>query len=152
MQGLTWHDAEKAKAEIMSPQTFEEIRGLSNFLSWSIKSILMGNITAWYGNSTNQRGHRQGMCCKDKVRRIIKDPNHLNNGLFSLLQKGRCALGIALNYLHDIYQVTCLNKPDLSWLTQVIHWGTSSCCFYQGSDTICLDTEPIDHCRYYQPF
>ncbi len=70
-------------------------------------SILTGNITAWYGNSTelDRKALQRVVCsaegiigsaltcitdiyirqCKTKARRIIKDPNCL----FSLLQSGR---------------------------------------------------------------
>ena len=71
---------------------------LRNFCSCTIENILMGNITVWYGNSTEQdrKTLQRGValpCLKDiytrryknKARRIIKDPNHPDNGLFSLL-------------------------------------------------------------------
>ncbi|KAK1787685.1 hypothetical protein P4O66_016178, partial [Electrophorus voltai] len=80
---------------------------LWNFYTCTIESILMGNITVWFGNSTKQ--DRQAiqrvvrsaernthtelpdlqtiyyMQCQTKARRIVKDPTHPNNRLFSLL-------------------------------------------------------------------
>lgn len=71
----------------------------------------MGNITAWYRKSTEQgrKALQRVVCsaehtiggalpclkdfytrhCKNKARTIIKDPNHLDNGLFSLLRSGK---------------------------------------------------------------
>ncbi len=71
----------------------------------------LGNITAWYGKSTEQdcKALQRVVhlaeriigstvpCIKDiytgrceiKARRIIKDPNHMDNGLFSLLRSRR---------------------------------------------------------------
>ncbi|KAK1783931.1 hypothetical protein P4O66_004747, partial [Electrophorus voltai] len=72
----------------------------------------MGNITVWFGNSTKQ--DRQALQrvvhsaehithtelpdlqriyykqCQTKTRRIVKDPTHPNNRLFSLLSSGKC--------------------------------------------------------------
>ncbi|KAK1788797.1 hypothetical protein P4O66_002606 [Electrophorus voltai] len=80
---------------------------LWNFYTCTIESILMGNITVWFGNSTKQdrqavervvRSAEYITCtelpdlqtiydkrCQTKARRIVKDPTHLNNRLFSLL-------------------------------------------------------------------
>ncbi|KAK1788543.1 hypothetical protein P4O66_016974 [Electrophorus voltai] len=79
--------------------------------SCTIKSILTGNITVWFGNSTKQ--DRQALQrvvhsaerithmelpdlqtiyfkrCQTKARKIVKDPTHPNNRLFSLLRSGR---------------------------------------------------------------
>ncbi|KAK1803331.1 hypothetical protein P4O66_004114 [Electrophorus voltai] len=82
-----------------------------NFYTCTIESILTGNITVWFGNSTKQdrqalqRVVRSAECithielpdlqtiyykrCQTKARRIVKDPTHPNNGLFSLLRSGR---------------------------------------------------------------
>ncbi|KAK1792384.1 hypothetical protein P4O66_012329 [Electrophorus voltai] len=84
---------------------------LRNFCTCTIESILMGNITVWFGNSTKQdrqalqRVVRSAECithmelpdlqtiyykrCQTKARRIVKDPTHPNNRLFSLLRSGR---------------------------------------------------------------
>ncbi|KAK1792142.1 hypothetical protein P4O66_001919 [Electrophorus voltai] len=76
---------------------------LRNFYTCTIESILTGNITVWFGNSTKQ--DRQALQtverithtelpdlqtiyhkrCQTKARRIVKDPTHPNNRLFSLL-------------------------------------------------------------------
>ncbi len=81
-----------------------------NFYTCTIKNILTGNITAWFGNSTKQdrwalqRVVRSAeriiriepdlesiyskQCCT-KARKIIKDLSHPSNGLFSLLRSGK---------------------------------------------------------------
>ncbi|KAK1806300.1 hypothetical protein P4O66_000175 [Electrophorus voltai] len=80
---------------------------LWNFYTCTIESILTGNITVWFGNSTKQ--DRQALQrvvrsaerithselpdlqttyykrCQTKARKIVKDPTHPNNRLFSLL-------------------------------------------------------------------
>ncbi|KAK1796991.1 hypothetical protein P4O66_008386, partial [Electrophorus voltai] len=80
---------------------------LCNFYTCTIESILTGNITVWFGNCTKQ--DRQAFKrvvhsaerithtelpdlqttyykrCQTKARRIVKDPTHTNNRLFSLL-------------------------------------------------------------------
>ncbi|KAK1793638.1 hypothetical protein P4O66_012012 [Electrophorus voltai] len=82
---------------------------LRNFYTCTIESILTGNITVWFGNSTRQ--DRQALQrvvrsaerithselpdlqttyykrCQTKARKIVKDPTHPNNRLFSLLSK-----------------------------------------------------------------
>ncbi|KAI2652501.1 hypothetical protein H4Q32_005735 [Labeo rohita] len=58
---------------------------LRNFYSWTIESILTGNITTWFGNSTMQ--DRQAL--QRVARKIVKDLSHPNNGLFSLLRSGK---------------------------------------------------------------
>ncbi|KAK1797545.1 hypothetical protein P4O66_000840 [Electrophorus voltai] len=84
---------------------------LWNFYTCTIESILTGNITVWFGNSTKQ--NRQALQrvvhsakrithtelpdlqtiyykrCQTKARRIVKDPTHPNNRLFSLLRSGK---------------------------------------------------------------
>ncbi|KAK1791023.1 hypothetical protein P4O66_002073 [Electrophorus voltai] len=84
---------------------------LRNFYTCTTESILTGNITAWFGNSTKQ--DRQAFQrvvrsaeriihtelpdlqtiyykqCQTKARRIVKDPTHPNNKIFSLLRSGR---------------------------------------------------------------
>ncbi|KAK1788612.1 hypothetical protein P4O66_002697 [Electrophorus voltai] len=83
---------------------------LRNFYTCTIESILMGNITVWFGNSTKQdrqalqRVVHSAECIthtelpdlqsiyykryQTKARRIVKDPTHPNNRLFSLLRSG----------------------------------------------------------------
>ncbi|KAK1805575.1 hypothetical protein P4O66_019851, partial [Electrophorus voltai] len=80
---------------------------LRNFYTCTIESILTGNITVWVGNSTKQDRQalqmvvRSAECitrtelpdlqtiyykwCQTRARRIVKDPTHPNNRLFSLL-------------------------------------------------------------------
>ncbi|KAK3513392.1 hypothetical protein QTP70_014217 [Hemibagrus guttatus] len=89
---------------------------LRNFYSCTIGSILTGNITTWFGNSTMQdRRALQRVArsaeriirtklhdlysiynkrCWTKARKIVKDLSHPNNGLFSLLRSGKrfCSL------------------------------------------------------------
>ncbi|KAK1793659.1 hypothetical protein P4O66_012026, partial [Electrophorus voltai] len=82
---------------------------LRNFYTCTIESILTGNITVWFGNSTKQdrRALQRVMRsaerithtelpdlqtiyykrCQTKARRIVKDPTHPNNRLFSLLRE-----------------------------------------------------------------
>ncbi|KAK1799050.1 hypothetical protein P4O66_007312 [Electrophorus voltai] len=84
---------------------------LRNFYTCTIENILMGNITAWFGNSTKQdrQALQRVVCsaeriihmelpdlqtiyykrCQTKARRIVKDPTHPNNRLFSLLRSGK---------------------------------------------------------------
>ncbi|KAK1785741.1 hypothetical protein P4O66_003101 [Electrophorus voltai] len=84
---------------------------LRNFYTCTIESILTGNITVWFGNSTKQdrqalqRVMRSAECithtelpdlqtiyykwCQTKARRIVKDPTHPNNRLFSMLRSVR---------------------------------------------------------------
>ncbi|XP_065326311.1 protein NLRC3-like [Pelmatolapia mariae] len=84
---------------------------LRNFYSCTIESILTGNISTWFGNSTMQdrralqRVVRSTECtirselpdlhsiyssrCWTKARKIMKDLSHPNNGLFSLLRSGK---------------------------------------------------------------
>ncbi|KAK1799486.1 hypothetical protein P4O66_007711 [Electrophorus voltai] len=81
---------------------------LRNFYTCTIESILTGNITVWFGNSIKQ--DRQALQrvvrsaerithtelpdlqtiyykrCQTKARRIVKDPTHPNNRLFSWLR------------------------------------------------------------------
>ncbi|KAK1792284.1 hypothetical protein P4O66_012239 [Electrophorus voltai] len=94
----------------LPPQTPKRLQTalqvLRNFCT--IESILTGNITVWFGNSTKQ--DRQALQrvvrsaerithtelpdlqtiyykrCQTKARRIVKDPTHPNNRLFSLLR------------------------------------------------------------------
>ncbi|KAK1806971.1 hypothetical protein P4O66_005464, partial [Electrophorus voltai] len=80
---------------------------LRNFYTCTIESIHTGNITVWFGNSTKQdrQALQRVVCsaerithtelpdvqtiyykrCQTKARRIVKDPTHPKNRLFSLL-------------------------------------------------------------------
>ena len=84
---------------------------LRNFYTCTIESILTGNITVWFGNSTMQ--DRQALQrvvrsaehiihtelpdlhsiyrkrCWSRARKIVKDTSHPKNGLFSLLPSGK---------------------------------------------------------------
>ncbi|KAK1786398.1 hypothetical protein P4O66_018084, partial [Electrophorus voltai] len=84
---------------------------LRNFYTCTIESILTGNITVWFGNSTKQ--DRQALQrvvrsaerithtqlpdlqtiyhkrCQTKARRIVKDYTHPKNRLLSLLRSGK---------------------------------------------------------------
>uniref|UniRef100_A0A3P9IJZ8 Reverse transcriptase domain-containing protein n=1 Tax=Oryzias latipes TaxID=8090 RepID=A0A3P9IJZ8_ORYLA len=84
---------------------------LRNFYSCTIESILTGNITTWFGNSTMQDRralqrvvrsaeriiHTElpdlhsiyGRRCWTRARKITKDLSHPDNGLFSLLRSGK---------------------------------------------------------------
>ncbi|KAK1789442.1 hypothetical protein P4O66_015372 [Electrophorus voltai] len=95
----------------LPPQTPVPSKVLRNLYTCTIESILTGNITVWFGNSTKQ--DRQALqrvvhsaerithtelpdlptiyCkrCQTKAKRIVKDPTHPNNRLFSLLMSGK---------------------------------------------------------------
>ncbi|KAK1784593.1 hypothetical protein P4O66_003265 [Electrophorus voltai] len=119
-QDLSWSRhtnslAKKARQRLYHLRRLRDFRlpskVLQNFYTCTIKSILMGNITAWFGNSTKQ--DRQALQrvvrsaerithteltdlqtihykrCHTKARRIVKDPTHPNNKLFSLLREHR---------------------------------------------------------------
>ena len=84
---------------------------LKNFYSCTIESILTGNITSWFGNTTaHDRSRLQRVArsaertiggglptlqdiytkrCKAKAMRIVKDSSHPNNCLFALLRSGK---------------------------------------------------------------
>ncbi|KAK1788619.1 hypothetical protein P4O66_002691 [Electrophorus voltai] len=92
---------------------------LRNFYTCTIESILTGNITVWFGNSTTQ--DRQALQrvvhsvehithmelpdlqtifykrCQTKARRIVKDPTHPNNRPFSLLRREKCFRSLKTN-------------------------------------------------------
>ncbi|KAM9468297.1 uncharacterized protein Hap1MRO34_014955 isoform 1-T1 [Clarias gariepinus] len=82
-----------------------------NFYSCTIESILTGNITTWFGNSTMQDSLRalqrvvrsaeriirtelpdlHSICskrCWTKARKMVKDLSHPNNGLASCVRSG----------------------------------------------------------------
>ncbi|KAI5630012.1 gastrula zinc finger protein XlCGF28.1-like [Silurus asotus] len=83
---------------------------LKTFYTCTIKSVLTGSITSWFGNSTMQdRRALQKVVrlaertihtelpdlqdiystrCRTRARKIVKDLSHPNNGLFSLLRSG----------------------------------------------------------------
>uniref|UniRef100_A0A4W4EES8 Reverse transcriptase domain-containing protein n=1 Tax=Electrophorus electricus TaxID=8005 RepID=A0A4W4EES8_ELEEL len=119
-QDLSWsrHSsslAKKARQRLYHLRRLRDFRlpskVLQNFYTCTIESILTGNITVWFGNSTKQ--DRQALQrvvrsaerithselpdlqttyykrCQTKARKIVKDPTHPNNRLFSLLRSGR---------------------------------------------------------------
>ncbi|KAK1786653.1 hypothetical protein P4O66_003095 [Electrophorus voltai] len=107
--------AKKARQRLYHLRRLRDFRRpskvLQNFYTCTIESILMGNITVWFGNSTKQ--DRQALQSvvrsavrithtehpdlqtiyykrrQTKARKIVKDPTHPNNRLFSLLRSGR---------------------------------------------------------------
>ncbi|KAK1804850.1 hypothetical protein P4O66_003552 [Electrophorus voltai] len=116
-QDLSWSRntnslAKKARQRLYHLRCLRDFRlpskVLWNFYTCTIESILTGNITAWFGNSTKQ--NRQALQrvvrsaerithtelpdlqtiyykrYQTKARRIVKDPTHPNNRLFSLLR------------------------------------------------------------------
>ncbi|KAK1802517.1 hypothetical protein P4O66_021800 [Electrophorus voltai] len=119
-QDLSWSRhtsslAKKARQRLYHLRCLRDFRlpskVLRNFYTCTIESILTGNITVWFGNSTKQ--DRQALQrvvrsaerithselpdlqtiyykrCQTKARKIVKDPTHPNNRLFSLLRSGR---------------------------------------------------------------
>ncbi|KAK1790113.1 hypothetical protein P4O66_002231 [Electrophorus voltai] len=115
-QDLSWSRhtnslAKKARQRLYHLRRLRDFRlpskVLWNFYTFTIESILMGNITVWFGNSTRQ--DRQALQrvvrsaerithtelpdlqtiyykrCQTKARRIVKDSTHPNNRLCSLL-------------------------------------------------------------------
>ncbi|KAK1792916.1 hypothetical protein P4O66_001642 [Electrophorus voltai] len=119
-QDLSWSRhtnslAKKARQHLYHLRCLRDFRlpskVLRNFYTCTIESILTGNITVWFGNSTKQ--DRQALQrvvrsaehithmelpdlqsiyykrCQTKARRIVKDPTHPNNRLFSLLREQR---------------------------------------------------------------
>ncbi|KAK1792044.1 hypothetical protein P4O66_001826 [Electrophorus voltai] len=120
-QDLSWSRhtnslAKKARQRLYHLRCLRDFRlpskVLRNVYTCTIESILTGNITVWFGNSTKQ--DRQALQrvvrsaerithtelpvlqtiyykqCQTKARRIVKDPTHPNNRLFSLLRSGKC--------------------------------------------------------------
>ncbi|KAK1785826.1 hypothetical protein P4O66_003201 [Electrophorus voltai] len=120
LQDLSWSRhtnslAKKARHRLYHLRRLRDFRlpskVLRNFYTCTIESILTGNITVWFGNSTKQ--DRQALQrvmrsaerithmelpdlqtiyykrCQTKARRIVKDPTHPNNRLFSLLRSGK---------------------------------------------------------------
>ncbi|KAK1804700.1 hypothetical protein P4O66_003530 [Electrophorus voltai] len=120
-QDLSWSRhtnslAKKARQRLHHLRRLRDFRlpskVLRNLYTCTIESILTGNITVWFGNSTKQ--DRQALQrvvrsaerithtelpdlqtiyykrYQTKARRIVKDPTHPNNRLFSLLRSGKC--------------------------------------------------------------
>ncbi|KAK1804738.1 hypothetical protein P4O66_003594 [Electrophorus voltai] len=116
-QDLSWSHhtnspAKKARQRLYHLRRLRDFRlpskVLRNFYTCTIESILTGNITVWFGNSTKQDRHALQRVvrsaerithtelpdlqiiyykqCQTKARRIVKDPTHPNNRLFSLLR------------------------------------------------------------------
>ncbi|KAK1800040.1 hypothetical protein P4O66_006547, partial [Electrophorus voltai] len=129
-QDLSWSRhtislAKKARQRLYHLRRLRDFRlpskVLRNFYTCTIESILTGNITVWFGNSTKQ--HRQTLQrvvrsaerithtelpdlqpiyykrCQTKARRIVKDPTHPNNRLFSLLSLDRALSTISLRVI-----------------------------------------------------
>ncbi|KAK1803858.1 hypothetical protein P4O66_003800 [Electrophorus voltai] len=127
-QGLSWSRhtnslAKKARQRLYHLRHLRDFRlpskVLRNFFTCNIESILKGNITVWFGNSTKQ--DRQALQrvvrsaeriiytklpdlqtiyykqCQTKARRIVKDPTHTNNRLFSLLRSGKSFCSLKTN-------------------------------------------------------
>ncbi|KAK1791996.1 hypothetical protein P4O66_001780 [Electrophorus voltai] len=149
-QDLSWSRhtnslAKKARQRLYHLRCLRDIRLLSkmlwNFYTCTIESILTGNITIWFGNSTKQdrqalqrvvhsAEHITHMEITDlqtiyhksfqtKARRIVKDPNHPNNRLFSLLrQKDPFFKGIS-NQSYTamvILYISILQREQVFWL------------------------------------
>ncbi|KAK3534810.1 hypothetical protein QTP86_026081 [Hemibagrus guttatus] len=120
MQDLSWSChintvVKKARQHLYHLRCLRDFRlpskVLRNFYSCTIESILTGNITTWFGNSTMQdRRALQKVVqsaeriiriklpdlhsiyskrCWTKAKKIVKDLSHPNNGLFSLLRSGK---------------------------------------------------------------
>ncbi|KAK1800051.1 hypothetical protein P4O66_006559, partial [Electrophorus voltai] len=120
LQDLSWSHhtnflAKKARQPLYHLRRLRDFRlpskVLRNFYTYTIESIVTGNITVWFGNSTKQ--DRQALQrvvrsaehithtklpdlqtiyykqCQTKARGIVKDPTHPNNRLFSLLSLDR---------------------------------------------------------------
>ncbi|KAK1804879.1 hypothetical protein P4O66_019137, partial [Electrophorus voltai] len=116
LQDLSWSrhtnsPAKKARQRLYHLRRLRDFRlpskVLRNLYTCTIKSILTGNITVWFGNSTKQdrQALQRVVCsaerithterpdlqtiyhkqCQTKARRIVKDPTYPNNRLFSLL-------------------------------------------------------------------
>ncbi|KAK1794570.1 hypothetical protein P4O66_001295 [Electrophorus voltai] len=119
-QDLSWSRhtnslAKKARQRLYHLRRLRDFRltskVLQNFYTCTIESILTGNITVWFGNSTKQdrQALQRVVCsaerithtelpdlqtiyhkrCQTKARKTVKDPTHPNNRLFSLLRSGR---------------------------------------------------------------
>ncbi|KAK1789284.1 hypothetical protein P4O66_015217, partial [Electrophorus voltai] len=121
--------AKKARQRVYHLRCLRDFRlpskVLRNFYTCTIESILTGNITVWFGNSTKQ--DRQALqrvvrsaerithtelpdlqtiyykLCQTKARRIVKDPTHPNNRLFSLL-RWNCTL---CTYIYTYPYIHC---------------------------------------------
>ncbi|KAK3563854.1 hypothetical protein QTP86_002724 [Hemibagrus guttatus] len=119
---------------------------LKTFYTCTIESILTGSITAWFGNSTKQdRRALQRVLqsakrtiraelpdletiynkqCWPKARKIMKDPSHPNNSLFSLLRSGKRFHSLKANtermkrsfFLQAIRALNQNTEPGLSGL------------------------------------
>ncbi|KAK1784623.1 hypothetical protein P4O66_003310 [Electrophorus voltai] len=117
---------------------------LRNFYTCTIESILTGNITVWFGNSTKQdrqalqRVVHSAECithtelpdlqtiyykwCQTKARRIVKDPTHPNNRLFSLLRSsGICPLCVDIKLCKNI-----VRKGELEESLPVVSYDSES--------------------------
>ncbi|KAK1796897.1 hypothetical protein P4O66_000977 [Electrophorus voltai] len=135
-QDLSWSRhtsslAKKARQRLYHLRRLRDFRlpskVLRNFYTCTIESILTGNITVWFGNSTKQ--DRQALQrvvrsaerithselpdlqtiyykrCQTKARKIVKDPTHPNNRLFSLLSP------LVLSHLNTVIMLPPLGSP-----------------------------------------
>ena len=116
---LTWSThldtvVKKARQRLYHLRRLKKFRAsqqvLRSFYSCTIESILTGNITAWYGNTSMQdRKALQRVVrsaertlggqlpnlnniytkrCKTRTSSILRDPSHPNNRLFTQLRSG----------------------------------------------------------------
>ncbi|KAK1792885.1 hypothetical protein P4O66_001616 [Electrophorus voltai] len=126
LQDLSWSRhtnslAKKARQRVCHLRRLRDFRLPSKVLrnTCTIESIPMGNITVLFGNSTKQdRQALQSVVrsaerithtelpdlqtmyykrCQTKARRIVKNPTHPNNRLFSLLRSGKCFRSLKTN-------------------------------------------------------
>ncbi|KAK1788592.1 hypothetical protein P4O66_002668 [Electrophorus voltai] len=122
---------------------------LRNFYTCTIESILTGNITVWLGNSTKQ--DRQALQrvvrsaeritytelpdlqtiyykrCQTKTRRIVKDPTHPNNRLFSLLREPSAVLKAVSKQEQD--STSPPYSPSMSWIDHSRQDVSARLCF-----------------------
>ncbi|KAK1794705.1 hypothetical protein P4O66_001415 [Electrophorus voltai] len=133
-QDLSWSRHTNSLAK-KARQRLYHLRRLRDY-TCTIESILTGNITVWFGNSTKQ--DRQALQrvvrsaerithtelpdlqtiyykrCQTKARRIVKDPTHPNNRLFSLLSHAeKHQQTLSADYrIHGGETLTSLAKPN----------------------------------------
>ncbi|KAK1793838.1 hypothetical protein P4O66_001565 [Electrophorus voltai] len=154
-QDLSWSRhtnslAKKARQRLYHLRRLRDFRlpskVLRNFYTCTIESILTGNITVRFGNSTKQ--DRQALQrvvrsaerithtelpdlqtiyykrCQTKARRIVKDPTHPNNRLFSLLRRD-LRPDITVNTHPETSDITVNTHPETPDITVNTHPETS---------------------------